>query len=67
MRNVKKLLVVGGGTAGLVSAIILKRKLDIEIRILKQDKTIIIKDQRSRRIDRKIHSNKGKKRLKVNS
>jgi len=34
MRNVKKLLVVGGGTAGLVSAIILKRKLDIEIDIV---------------------------------
>ena len=34
MRNVKRLLVVGGGTAGLVSAIILKRKLDIDIDVV---------------------------------
>lgn len=31
MKIVKSLLVVGGGTAGLISAIILKKKLDIQI------------------------------------
>jgi flavin-dependent dehydrogenase len=34
MKTVKKLLVVGGGTAGLVTAIILKKKLDIQIDIV---------------------------------
>jgi tryptophan halogenase len=31
MKNVKKLLVVGGGTAGLVSALILKKRLNIQV------------------------------------
>jgi tryptophan halogenase len=31
MKNVKKLLVVGGGTAGLISALILKKRLNIKI------------------------------------
>jgi flavin-dependent dehydrogenase len=31
MKNVKRILVVGGGTAGLISALILKRKLNIKI------------------------------------
>ena len=31
MKNVKKVLVVGGGTAGLISALILKKKLNIQI------------------------------------
>ena len=34
MNNVKKLLVVGGGTAGLISAIILRQKLNIEIAVV---------------------------------
>lgn len=34
MKSVKKLLVVGGGTAGLVAATILKRHLDIEIAVV---------------------------------
>ena len=31
MKNVKKLLVVGGGTAGLISALILKKRLNIQV------------------------------------
>lgn len=34
MKSVKKLLVVGGGTAGLIAATILKRHLDIEIAVV---------------------------------
>jgi len=34
MKSVKKLLVVGGGTAGLISAIILRQKLNIEIAVV---------------------------------
>ena len=39
MKNVKSLLVVGGGTAGLISAIILRQKLNIKIDIV-HSKTI---------------------------
>jgi tryptophan halogenase len=31
MKNVKKVLVVGGGTAGLISALILKKRLNIQV------------------------------------
>lgn len=34
MKNVKSILVAGGGTAGLISAIILKKKLDIKIDVV---------------------------------
>lgn len=34
MRSVNSLLIVGGGTAGLISAIILKKKLDIQIDVV---------------------------------
>ena len=34
MRSVNNVLVVGGGTAGLISAIILKKKLDIQIDVV---------------------------------
>jgi len=34
MKQVKKLLVVGGGSAGLITALILKKKLDIQIDIV---------------------------------
>ena len=34
MKNVNSVLVVGGGTAGLISAIILKRKLDINVDVV---------------------------------
>ena len=34
MKTVKSILVVGGGTAGLISAIILKKKLDVQIDIV---------------------------------
>lgn len=34
MKTVKSLLVVGGGTAGLIAAIIIKRKLDIQVDIV---------------------------------
>lgn len=34
MKSVKKLLVVGGGTAGLVSAIILRQRLNIDIAVV---------------------------------
>jgi flavin-dependent dehydrogenase len=34
MKNVNSVLVVGGGTAGLISAIILKRKLDLKIDVV---------------------------------
>jgi len=34
MKTVKSLVVVGGGTAGIISAIILKKKLDIQIDIV---------------------------------
>lgn len=34
MKNVKSILVAGGGTAGLISAIILKKKLDINIDVV---------------------------------
>jgi tryptophan halogenase len=34
MRSVNSVLVVGGGTAGLISAIILKKKLDIQIDVV---------------------------------
>ena len=34
MKNVKKLLVVGGGTAGLISALILKKKLNIQVDVV---------------------------------
>jgi tryptophan halogenase len=34
MKQVKKLLVVGGGSAGLITALILKKKLDIQIDVV---------------------------------
>lgn len=34
MKKVKKILVVGGGTAGLISAMILKKRLDVEIDVV---------------------------------
>lgn len=42
MKHVKKIAIVGSGTAGLVAAIILKIRLDVEIDIIYSDKIGII-------------------------
>lgn len=38
----KKILIVGGGTAGIISALILKTQFDVDIEIIKSDKIGII-------------------------
>ena len=34
MKNIKSLIVVGGGTAGLISAIILKKRLNLDLTVI---------------------------------